>query len=148
MQLRGYACTLLGLAVLTGAMSLAPSVPGTAGFGMPTAQADEMPAGNASAGRKAFKAECRQCHSVRAGKYGTFGPNLHGVVGRTVGTGAEHNYSPALLAADHSWTPERLDAYIADPDTALPGNAMEFPGLADAQTRADIIAYLIAAGER
>ena len=42
---------------------------------------------DSSAGRKIFK-QCRNCHSVRQGKTGTFGPNLYQVVGRIAGMAA------------------------------------------------------------
>ena len=61
-----------------------------------------MAEGNSSKGRKVFK-ECRNCHSVKAGKYGTFGPNLYQIVGREAGTAAEHDYSPALKHAGFIW---------------------------------------------
>ena len=102
--------------------------------------------GNSSNGRKVFK-ECRNCHSVRAGKHGTFGPNLHGVVGREAGTAAEHDYSPALKNAGFVWTVERLDRWLAGPEKFLPGAEMDFI-LDNAEARADVIAYLIAAGKR
>ena len=102
--------------------------------------------GDSSKGRKIFK-ECRNCHSVRAGKYDTFGPNLYRVVGREAGTAAEHEYSPALINAGFVWTVERLDRWLAEPEKFLPGAEMEFT-LDSAQDRADVIAYLIAAGKR
>jgi cytochrome c len=102
--------------------------------------------GDSSAGRKNFK-QCRNCHSARQGKTGTFGPNLYQVVGRIVGTGEGHNYSPALDAADFAWTPELLGRWLTDPQTFLPGAEIEFL-LDDAEERANVIAYLIAAGKR
>jgi Tautomerase enzyme len=35
-----------------------------------------------------------------------------------------------------------LDAFIADPQKAIPGNVMQFPGVADEKRRAEIIDYL------
>lgn len=102
--------------------------------------------GNSSAGRKVFK-QCRNCHSVRQGKTGTFGPNLYQVVGRIAGMAADHDYSPALAGAGFAWTPELLDRWLADPQAILPGTEIEFV-LESAQQRADVIAYLIAAGKR
>ncbi len=121
---------ILALTILAGAGSLAP------------ARAE----GDRSNGRKIFK-ECGNCHSVRAGKYGTFGPNLYGVVGRRAGMAAEHDYSPALKDADFAWTVERLNHWLAGPEKFLPGAEMEF-SLDSAADRADVIAYLIAAGKR
>jgi len=77
-----------------------------------TATADEMLEGNRSKGRKVFQKNCRTCHSVRPEKDGTFGPNLHGVVGRQVATEPRHNYSAALKNVDFIWDLERLNAWL------------------------------------
>ena len=102
--------------------------------------------GNASTGRKVFK-ECRNCHSVKEGKHGTFGPNLYQVVGREAGGAAEFDYSPALKNSGVIWTVETLDRWLADPQAFLPDTEMEYI-LESAKDRADVIAYLIAAGKR
>ena len=114
----------------------------------PAAADESGVGGDRSKGRKVFRTHCRNCHSARPEKYGTFGPNLYRVVGRMAGNGPQHDYSEALLAADFEWTAARLEAYLTDPDAYLPGTEMTFPGLASAQDRADVIAYLIAAGQR
>ena len=41
-----------------------------------------------------------------------------------------------------TWNSKTLDAYVADPQKAVPGNVMPFSGVADAKQRADLIAYL------
>lgn len=105
-----------------------------------------MAEGDASAGRTVFK-ECRNCHSVKKDKHGTFGPNLYKVVGSRAGSAAKYDYSPALKNSDIIWTTEQLDLWLADPQTFLPNSEMEYV-LESAQDRADVIAYLIAAGKR
>ncbi len=110
------------------------------------AAAPALAEGNASAGRKVFK-ECRNCHSVKKGKFGTFGPNLYQVVGRAAGMAPEHDYSPALKNSGVIWTVENLDRWLADPQAFLPETEMEFV-LESAEDRANVIAYLIAAGKR
>jgi cytochrome c len=40
------------------------------------------------------------------------------------------------------WNEETLDAFLADPLRVVPGTAMGYAGVADAQERADLIAYL------
>jgi cytochrome c len=97
------------------------------------------PAQDAAAGKAAF-ARCAGCHSV-AGNNGV-GPGLQGVLGRKVGSVAGFRYSPAMQAAGKVWDAAALDAFIASPQQALPGNAMPFPGVPDAKVRADILAYL------
>ena len=102
--------------------------------------------GDVSAGRKVFK-ECSNCHSVKKDKHGTFGPNLYKVVGSRAGSAAKYDYSPVLKNSDIIWTTEQLDLWLADPQTFLPISEMEYV-LESAQDRADVIAYLIAAGKR
>jgi cytochrome c len=47
-----------------------------------------------------------------------------------------------MKQADFTWDAAKLDAWIADPPAFLPGTTMAIPGIADAQTRADLIAFL------
>lgn len=105
------------------------------------------PAGDRSRGRTLFK-QCQGCHSLKPGMHNSFGPNLHRVVGRRAGSVEGYAYSDALKNAGFDWTPERLDAYLTDPKAYLPGVTMTLKPIADPQTRADIIAYIIAASER
>ena len=53
-----------------------------------------------------------------------------------------YRYSEALQTAGFAWDAERLDAWLANPRTYLPGNRMTFAGLADPKKRLDLIAYL------
>jgi cytochrome c len=93
---------------------------------------------DAAAGKTAF-ATCSGCHSVEA-RNGV-GPSLQGVVGRKAGSFPGFHYSEAMKAAA-IWDARSLDAFIANPQHAVPGNTMPFPGVSDAKVRADIVAYL------
>jgi cytochrome c len=94
---------------------------------------------DASAGKAVF-AQCTACHSLD-GKNGV-GPSLRGVVGRTAGTATGFHYSSAMLKSGATWDAKSLDRFIANPQQALPGNAMPFAGLPDAKQRADLLAFL------
>jgi cytochrome c len=110
----------------------------------PPAAADGDPA----RGKRPFQ-RCYACHSVDPSETGLEGPNLHGVVGRPAGAVDGFAYSAALRAraADGLvWDEGALDAFLADPQGFLPDNAMAFFGLRDEDARADLIAYLKAAG--
>jgi cytochrome c len=96
--------------------------------------------GDAARGEKKFE-ECAACHKIEGGQ-NDMGPNLHGVFGRKAGTLADFRYSPALKRSGIVWTAQTLDAYLADPQKAVPANRMPYAGLADANDRADLIAYL------
>jgi cytochrome c len=86
---------------------------------------------------------CKACHAFEASAPSPIGPNLHNVVGRKIASVEGFNYSPALKAkAGETWTYEHLDAMIHKPADFAPGTLMAFPGLPDAQQRADVIAFL------
>lgn len=99
---------------------------------------------NYEAGRRVF-AQCRSCHTIEAGGPNRVGPNLHGVFGREIGTMANFNYSPAVQQADFVWDAERLDHWLDNPQTFLPGNRMAFAGVRNETQRRDLIAYLMVA---
>ncbi|MBL8836290.1 MAG: c-type cytochrome [Alphaproteobacteria bacterium] len=114
--------------------------------GLPAVAADGDPA----RGARVFL-HCYSCHSVDPNESATLsGPTLWRIVGRRAGAVAGFDYSEALAAraaAGLSWTEAALDAFIADPQAAMPGVAMGFFGIPDAGQRADLIAYLRRAGE-
>ncbi|WP_339872704.1 cytochrome c family protein [uncultured Brevundimonas sp.] len=92
-------------------------------------------------GRRAF-ARCRSCHTIAEGGPNMTGPNLWGIFGRTAGSHADYNYTTALKTAGFTWDADRLDHWLQNPRSFLPGNKMTFPGLADATDRRDVIAWL------
>lgn len=94
----------------------------------------------APAAPPAFNA-CRACHSVQPGGKSGLGPNLVGVVGRTAGTLAGFNYSPALKASKLKWDEKALDEYLASPTKKVPGSRMPI-STPDPAKRAAIITYL------
>ena len=89
-------------------------------------------------GKKQFSA-CAACHSVDHAN--GVGPYLDGVVGRRAGSVDGFHYSRAMKGAG-TWTPARLDAFVAEPQHAVPGTVMPYAGQPDAQARADLLAYL------
>jgi len=97
--------------------------------------------GDAARGEKRFE-ECASCHALDRSAE-SVGPSLYGVIGRQAGALAEFRYSPALKRSGIVWDQRSIDAFIADPQAAVPGNRMPFAGVADADARADLIAYLV-----
>lgn len=97
--------------------------------------------GDAAAGAQAF-APCGACHTVAEGGGALIGPNLWGVVGRAVGSVPGFEYSPELKAVGGTWTPERLDAFLANPQTFAPGTRMGYVGVAEQRERDALVAYL------
>lgn len=87
--------------------------------------------------------QCRACHSVAPDGPSISGPNLYGVFGRAAGAVDRYPYSSALAEADFIWTPEALDAWLAQPVRFLPGNRMAYPGLRKQEDRNAVIAELL-----
>ena len=101
----------------------------------------DAPAPHANRGRIAFN-ECGACHTVREGDGSRIGPNLYGVFGRRAGAVEGFAYSAALRNADVVWDEASLDAFLTRPQDFVRGNRMAYPGESDAETRADLIAFL------
>ena len=99
------------------------------------AQAQDVAAG------KAVFAQCAACHSID-GTNGA-GPSLKGIAGTKSGEFPGFRFSRAMKNAGTLWDAKTLDAYIANPQAAMPGNVMPFSGIADAKQRADLVAYLM-----
>jgi cytochrome c len=106
---------------------------------------EAAPAADApDAGERAFQ-RCYACHSVEADETDTPGPNLRKVIGRRAGTLKGYDFSLAMVAAGKKglvWTPETIDALIADSERFLPGTTMSMPPLSDARLRREVIDYL------
>lgn len=89
--------------------------------------------------------QCRACHQIGTGARNGTGPALNGIVGHVAGSIEGFRYSNPMRDAGASglvWTVETLDAYLADPRAFMPGNRMAFRGIANAQDRAALIAWL------
>ncbi|HMI37015.1 MAG TPA: cytochrome c family protein [Steroidobacteraceae bacterium] len=95
---------------------------------------------DAKHGQKLFE-ECHACHAVERGVNGV-GPSLYGIFGRRAAELDDFRYSPALKKSGITWTPKTLDAYIADPQKAVPANRMPYAGMPEARDRADLILYM------
>ncbi|MBA3864424.1 MAG: cytochrome c family protein [Erythrobacter sp.] len=95
---------------------------------------------DAAAGEKTF-ALCRSCHVLEEG-VNRVGPSLHNIVGSTAGSVAGYNYSDANKNSGVTWTTETLFEYLASPKAFMPGTKMVFPGIKNAQDRANLVAYL------
>jgi cytochrome c len=73
------------------------------------------------------------------------GPNLHGVLGRRVGTAEGFDYSPVLQEAGRAgeaWDAARLERFLADPEEMYPGLWMGGNGLRAAADRRAVVEFL------
>lgn len=82
-------------------------------------------AGDAAAGEDQFNRQCVACHivaddegNVLAGRNSRTGPNLYGVVGRTIGSVEDFRYGDSIVEigeAGEVWNEEFFVAYLQDP---------------------------------
>jgi cytochrome c len=96
---------------------------------------------DADRGRAVF-AVCAACHREATAGVPNPGPDLRGVFGRAAGSVPGYRYSRALRNAKRIWDETTLGNFIADPQAAVPGNTMPFPGLPDDAQRRDLVAFL------
>ncbi len=150
------ASTAVATAPASAAVATAPSA--TAGAAAPVPQAGtptpidgitpiaaRMASADVDAGKAlTMRQGCVACHSFNEGGKNGVGPNLYGVVGQPVAAhAAGYAYSSALKGhTGEQWSYEELDKWLLKPAVFAPGTKMAYAGLANEQSRANIIAYL------
>ena len=92
-------------------------------------------------GAQVFRNQCATCHSLKASDPGRQGPNLEHVFGRQIGSVAGYAYTPGYRESGETWTAEKLDKYIANPQAMFPGSTMSYRQ-SNPSTRQTIIAFL------
>ncbi len=118
-------------------MLIAPLRVGDAQIPLPTAPAA------APDPARLFTNQCGVCHTLDPNAAARQGPMLRGVVGRQAASLRGFRYSPgfAASAAGVVWDEAKLDAYLTNPQAAMPGSVMAYRQ-ANPATRAAIIGYL------
>ena len=99
-------------------------------------------AGDAKAGEAIYE-RCAACHSLAQDRTG---PRHCGLIGRRAGSVPGFDYSPAMKRSGIVWSEATLDRFLANPAATVPGTAMGYDGVKDRKERADLVAYLAAAG--
>jgi cytochrome c len=108
----------------------------------PQASSGSPPATDAAGpGKVLFEKRCAGCHSLDQDREG---PRLRNVYGAKAGSTPTFKYSSALKSSNITWTDESLNKWLADPDSLVPDNDMEFH-VPKPDERADIIRFLKAA---
>lgn len=123
-----------------------PAAP--AGPAMGEAFAALVASADVAAGEAASR-RCAGCHTMAEGEPNRVGPNIYGVVGRTIGGVEGYAYSDAfaaLHAAGETWDAARLGDFLYDPRADIPGTKMGFAGVKDDTERANLVAYLATLG--
>jgi cytochrome c len=113
-----------------------------AGLACAVAAGTSAHAQDVAKGQAVFAANCAGCHTLDKSGDNAAGLSLFGVVGRKAGAAPGFSYSSAIQSSGVVWTPAKLDAFIAAPNSVVVGSNMYFGGLADAGDRANLIAYL------
>jgi len=127
----GAAATAIGMSV-----SLSAGAGAGAGANA-NATANAALAADPAHGKVLYQA-CAACHSIDDND---IGPKHRGVVGRPAGSIEDYAYSAALKKSGLTWDEITLDRWLINPSALVPGTKMFFK-IDDAQSRADIIAYL------
>ncbi len=95
-------------------------------------------------GERAFTA-CAACHSLKPGEH-LMGPSLNGLAGRSAGKVPGFNFSRALRDSGLVWNAKTLDAFLAAPQTYVPGTVMPFGGIRNSVDRAALVCFLLQSG--
>jgi cytochrome c len=128
--------TYFGVALATDQPTAESAAPANAAKGTQSAN------GGAAHGQTVAQRYCVACHTLNSGGSALVGPNLYGVVGRSVAGVPGYNYSDAFKAHHGDWDPTSLDAFLKSPRAYVPGTHMTFPGISSTRDRQDVIAYL------
>ena len=102
------------------------------------ASAFAQAAGDPAKGELIYQ-RCQGCHSIDRNRTG---PMHKGLFGRPAGTVPGFAYSDAMKNSGIVWSEQTLDQFLQGPRKMVPGTKMTYAGVADAQERADLIAYL------
>lgn len=86
---------------------------------------------------------CVACHLLTKDGGHRVGPNLHGIIGRKAGSSEGFRFSRVVIESEIVWTPEKIDEWLANPRSFLPGNRMSFSGVRKPEDRRDVIAYIM-----
>lgn len=86
--------------------------------------------------------QCIGCHVIRNANM-RIGLDLYKIANSSVARHKNYKYSQAMIEFGGKWTPKRLDQFLENPNKVVPGTTMDFPGIKDANSRKELIEYLI-----
>lgn len=92
-------------------------------------------------GKREFM-RCIACHAMSSEGRTLSGPHLEGIIGRQVAATSSWDFPDHVAQLDFVWTEDRMDRWLQDPQAMVPQMCLPFNGLASAESRAALIAYL------
>ena len=131
-MIKGFSKTVSFALVAAAILPSASAVHAQFSVPKPSAQADPA---------TLFRNQCGTCHTIAASEPRRQGPALGGIVGRKAGHADGFKYSAGFARADWSWDAARLDAWLTNPQSVIPGTIMVYRQ-ANAATRDAIINWL------
>ena len=107
------------------------------GLTIPTAQSEAL------SGEQLYDIACEACHSLGSAPDHRVGPPLGNLLDRKAAAVAGYRYSEALRASEWTWTLATLLAWLSDPDTAIPNNAMNYVNALTAEESQRLAEWLL-----
>ena len=107
------------------------------GLTAPTAQSEAL------SGEQLYDIACEACHSLGSAPDHRVGPPLGNLLDRKAAAVAGYRYSEALRASEWTWTLATLLAWLSDPDTAIPNNAMNYVNALTAEESQRLAEWLL-----
>ena len=86
---------------------------------------------------------CEACHSLGSAPDHRVGPPLGNLLGRKAAVIEGYRYSEALRASEWVWTLPTLLAWLSDPNTAIPNNAMNYVNALTAEESQRLAEWLL-----
>tara|TARA_Y100000991_G_scaffold193733_1_gene161950 strand:- start:993 stop:1370 length:378 start_codon:yes stop_codon:yes gene_type:complete len=107
------------------------------GLTIPAVQSEAL------SGAQLYDIACEACHSLKSAPGHRVGPPLGNLLDRKAATIEGYRYSEALRASEWTWTLPTLLAWLSDPDTAIPNNAMNYVNALTAEESQRLAEWLL-----
>ena len=86
-------------------------------------------------------AQCSECHSFDSTDHER-APGLGSIFGKRIGSTTYRQYSDAMANAAETWSEERLNRFLQDPQAVVPGTIMPTPSMSDQRVRVELVSLL------
>ena len=106
-------------------------------FAIPTVKSEPL------SGKQLYHIACEACHSLGSAPDHRVGPPLGNLLDRKAAAIEGYRYSEALRASEWVWTLPTLLAWLSDPDTAIPDNAMNYVNALTAEESQRLAEWLL-----